>query len=148
MGGGLTVQAPYETLKVWERAHQLVLAVYNATEKFPKSEQFGLASQLRRAAVGIPANLAEGNARHSIRDYLRFCYIARGSLAELRYLLRLAADLYYLSAETFQACMVKCDEVGKMLHFLIEGLRKRDRGANPPERDATAGLPLPRSLVP
>lgn len=141
------MRPPHESLKVWERSHELVLAVYKATEKFPEPERYGLAAQLRRAAVAIPANLAEGNARHSLRDYLRFCHIARGSLAEVRYLLRLAADLRYITAETYQECMERCDEVGKMLHFLIEGIRKRDR-ANIFERARNQGDPRPGSLVP
>lgn len=141
------VRPPHESLKVWERSHELVLAVYKATERFPESERYGLAAQLRRAAVAIPANLAEGNARYSLRDYLRFCHIARGSLAEVRYLLQLAADLRYVTAETYQECMERCDEVGKMLHFLIQGIRKRDR-ANMSERDRNQGDPRPSSLVP
>ena len=121
------MRPPHESLKVWERSHELALAVYKVTERFPESERYGLAAQLRRAAVAIPANLAEGNARSSLRDYLRFCHIARGSLAEVRYLLHLAADLRYVTAETYQECMERCDEVGKMLHFLIQGIPKRDR---------------------
>lgn len=87
----------YERLDVWERAHALALQTYEVTREFPRSELYGLVSQLRRAAVAIPTNVAEGQSRGSRQDYLRFCFFARGSLSELTYLLRLAKDLGYLS---------------------------------------------------
>ena len=115
--------APHESLKVWQLAHQLALVIYDATAKFPETERYGLVSQLRRAAVAIPTNLAEGNARGSVRENLRFCLISRGSLAEVRYLLRLSSDLRMLPQEIFAQCIIGYDEVGKMLHFLMRSMK-------------------------
>src|SRR5437667_5268609 len=81
---------PHESLEVWRLAHQLALEIYRQTDGFPAREHFGLTAQLRRAAASIPANLAEGCGRASTREYIHFCSIARGSVFEVRYYLRLA----------------------------------------------------------
>ena len=86
----------YTKLKVWERSHQMVLAVYRASSEFPADERFGLTSQLRRAAVSVPTNIAEGAKRVHRAEYARFLNIAEGSLAETDYLLLLGRDLGYL----------------------------------------------------
>jgi four helix bundle protein len=85
----------FEDLYVWEKAHEFVLAVYRMTEGFPKTELFGLTAQLRRAAVSIAANIAEGFKKRGRADKLRFLNIAQGSLEECRYYLRLCQDLQY-----------------------------------------------------
>jgi len=85
----------FEDLIVWQKAHQLVLAVYRITSSFPKSEQFGLVSQMRRAAVSIPANIAEGFGKSGAADKARYLNISQGSLEELRYYLILTNDLEY-----------------------------------------------------
>ncbi|MFH1861592.1 MAG: four helix bundle protein [bacterium] len=85
----------FEDLVVWQKAHQLVLNVYQYTKAFPNWELFGLSAQLRRAAVSIPANLAEGFKKRGRLDKARFLNIAQGSLEECRYYLRLAQDLGY-----------------------------------------------------
>lgn len=79
--------ADHRDLEVWKRSHQFTLDVYRATRGFPRDELYGLTAQLRRAAISIPANLAEGGARQSRREFLQFCYIARGSASEIAYLL-------------------------------------------------------------
>jgi four helix bundle protein len=85
----------FEELKVWQKAHALVLGVYRYSAVFPKSELYGLASQIRRAAVSVPANIAEGFKRRGRPDKVRFLNIAQGSLEEVRYFLILATDLEY-----------------------------------------------------
>jgi four helix bundle protein len=88
----------YRDLEVWQRSHKLVLFVYAVTRQFPKDEQFGITSQLRRARASIPANLAEGCGRDSDAELKRFIDIAHGSAAETEYFLRLAHDLGIMSA--------------------------------------------------
>ena len=83
----------FEDLDAWRSAHQLTLAVYRASKEFPKEEMFGLTSQVRRAAVSVEANLAEGFGRRSRRDFARFARISDGSLQEVRCLLKIAQDL-------------------------------------------------------
>jgi four helix bundle protein len=85
----------FEDLVVWQKAHQFVLSVYRLTDNFPKSELYGLTSQLRRAAVSIPANIAEGFKKKGKADKARFMNIAQGSIEECRYYLILARDLNY-----------------------------------------------------
>src|ERR1043166_7925675 len=94
---------PYERLKAWETAHQLVLAVYRETRGWPSEERFGLTAQARRAAVSVTSNLAEGSARLGGRELRRFADIGVGSLAELSNLLRIARDLRYISEERWKA---------------------------------------------
>lgn len=106
--------APFENLTVWQLAHDLALRVYKVTSTFPTQEQYGVVAQMRRAAVSIPANIAEGNARGSRADYLRFCHIARGSVAEMKYLLRLSQDLGLLSFEEY------CKSPNPLIQFLFQ----------------------------
>jgi four helix bundle protein len=86
----------YKELKVWEKSYQLCLEVYRITQEFPKIEIYGLVSQMRRAALSIPSNIAEGYGRKSITEYLRFLYIAYGSVCELETQIMLSGDLGYL----------------------------------------------------
>ncbi len=107
-----TPATTFEDLMVWRKSHALVLKIYAATSTFPNHELFGLTSQMRRAAVSVPANIAEGFKRRGRMDKARFLGIAAGSAAELRYYLRLAADLGYCAPD-FQASEI--DEVSRML---------------------------------
>ena len=102
----------FEDVDIWKKAHQFVLDVYKMTDAFPKYELFGLTSQLRRAAISIPANFAEGFRKASKPDKLRFYGIALSSLEECRYYLRLAKDLKY--ADT-AASRDRLEEISKML---------------------------------
>jgi four helix bundle protein len=86
----------FRSLKVWEKAHLLTLKIYKVTEKFPREELYGLTSQIRRACVSIPTNIAEGCVRSSDADFSRFLYIALGSTSELEYLMMLAMDLNFI----------------------------------------------------
>jgi four helix bundle protein len=121
--------ARFEDLSVWQKAHQMVLHVYRITGSFPVEERFGLTSQMRRAAVSVPANLAEGFKKRGVRDKLNFYNIAQGSLEELRYYLILSKDLDYV-AENRQMIEIT-DEIARMLHGLIravaEGARETPR---------------------
>lgn len=92
----------FEDVEIWKRSHSFVLAVYRLSEGFPKHELFGLSSQLRRAAVSIPANFAEGFKKRGLADKLRFYNIAQGSLEECRYYLILSKDLGYAEVEELQ----------------------------------------------
>ena len=94
MAGDQRPVKSFGELDAWRKAHELVLAVYRVTGKFPKDERFGIVSQLRRAASSIPANIAEGFGRRSTKDFLRYLEIAGGSLEETRYFLRLSLDLH------------------------------------------------------
>lgn len=109
----------FEDLIVWQRAHTLVLAVYHYSAGFPKSEVYGLASQLRRAAVSVPANIAEGFKRRKKPEKLRFLNIAQGSLEEARYFLILARDLRYGDSVPL---MSQADDVCRMLERLAQSI--------------------------
>ncbi|MEW6589568.1 MAG: four helix bundle protein [Pseudomonadota bacterium] len=118
----------YRDLSVWQLAMQLTEAIYAATRTFPQSELYALANQLQRAAVSIPSNIAEGHARNTTRDYLRFVSIAMGSLAEVETQLELATRLNYLGIEQRDALFTTTDELGRML----QGLRKSLQNKLPP----------------
>jgi four helix bundle protein len=91
----------YKELKVWEKSYQLCLEIYRITKGFPKIEIYSLISQMRRAALSIPSNIAEGYGRKTLSDYLRFLYIAYGSVCELETQIMLSGDLGYLSGNQF-----------------------------------------------
>jgi four helix bundle protein len=112
----------YRKLAVWEKAHQLTLAVYKATESFPKEELYGLTSQMRRAAISIPSNIAEGTGRGSDPELARFLQIALGSAHEVEYQALLARDLGCLNEEYYQKLYQQIEEVKRMLNGLITRL--------------------------
>ncbi len=89
----------YKRLEVWRRAHRVVVEIYGATKKFPNEERFGLTSQIRRAAVSIPANIAEGSRRSFDREFSQYVNIAQGSRSEVQYLLQLSSELGYVTLE-------------------------------------------------
>jgi four helix bundle protein len=103
----------FRDLVVWQKAHALVLGVYRYTESFPKREKYGLAHQLRRAAVSIPANIAEGFAKRSQAEKARFLNIAEGSVEECRYYLILSQDLGYGQSESLMSAL---EETSKLLN--------------------------------
>jgi four helix bundle protein len=114
----------YRDLKVWEKAHRLTLAVYRGTTHFPKSELFGLTSQIRRASVSIEANLAEGCGRRSDGEMARFVQIAMGSGSELSCHLLLARDLGLLEGVQYVALQESTSEVLRMLSALSEKVKR------------------------
>ena len=113
----------FEDLTVWQEGHKLVLGIYDITKQFPGDERFGLVSQMRRAAVSIPANIAEGFKRRGARDKIRFYNIAEGSLEELKYFLILSQDLRYIASK--EELMNRANTVGRLLHGLITSIEKR-----------------------
>jgi four helix bundle protein len=117
----------YKKLDVWTAAHALVLDVYRQTSAFPRTELFGLTSQIRRAAVSVPANLAEGCGRGTQRELARFAAIALGSTNELEYLLVLAKDLAYLEDESLAA---RARAIARQLTRLRQSVNRHSERAN------------------
>jgi four helix bundle protein len=111
----------FEDLVVWQKAHQLVLQIYKLTRNFPQDELFGLTSQIRRAAVSVPANVAEGFKRKGKADKVRFFNISQGSLEEVRYYLILAQDLGYADTVTLKTNL---DEISRMLDAYMKSIGK------------------------
>ena len=115
----------YRDLIAWQKAKTLALDVYRCTNEFPKAEIYGLTSQMRRAAVSVPSNIAEGKGRHSQRELLQFLYCARGSLLELRTQMEIAHDLGYLDPVLFKQLEVKMDQLGRILNGLINRFQSK-----------------------
>lgn len=119
-------QNGYKDLIAWQKGMDLVAKIYDATQSFPSHEQFGLTSQLRRAAVSVPSNIAEGKAHYSNRDFVRFLRHARGSLAEIETQVLIAQQRKYLNTETATNLSQKIAELGRILSGLINSLRDED----------------------
>jgi four helix bundle protein len=113
----------YRKLNVWKKSHLLANYIYKATDSFPKAETFGLTSQIRRACVSIPANIAEGCGRGTQPELGRFLQIASGSAHELEYLLHLAGELGYLSPENGENLKAQINEVKRMLTVLTNKIK-------------------------
>ncbi len=113
----------FRTLQVWEKAHQLTLAVYKATATFPQTELYGLTSQIRRASASIPANIAEGCGRDTEAELARFMHIAAGSASELEYHLLLAHDLGFLPPIIYTDLHNNVTEVKRMLTSFTQKLK-------------------------
>ena len=110
----------FKELLVWQYAHQLTLEVYRITRQFPQEERFGLSNQLRRAAVSVESNIAEGSARNSSKDFLQFLFVARGSLAEVEVQLIIARDLNYITDEDFSQANEPRLSAMRLLQLLIK----------------------------
>jgi four helix bundle protein len=113
----------WNQLEVWKRAHELVLDIYKSTSSFPRSELYGLTDQLRRAAYSVPANIVEGQARNTTKEYVRFLYNSRGSVEEVRYFLLLSKDLGYLKMGAYEKLEEEYEIVSRLLNGLIRSLR-------------------------
>ena len=113
----------FRQLNVWQKAHELVLLVYRVTADYPPDERFGLVSQMRRAAVSIPANIAEGFKRRGIQDKIRFYSISEGSLEELKYYFILSSDLGYIPSDV--DLMTQAETVGRLLNGFIASTERR-----------------------
>lgn len=112
----------YKELDVWRKSMDLVKDVYHKTEEITTEERFGLISQIKRSAISIPSNIAEGFMRGHTKEFVRFLYIARGSLAELETQLILTQEIYKLEVNEMETEIV---EIGKMLNGLIKSLKNR-----------------------
>ena len=113
----------FKKLKVWEKAHRLTLNVYEASAKFPREELYGITSQIRRACVSVPTNIAEGCGRSSDTDFARFLQISMGSESEVEYLLLLGLDLDLLVNDEYEELNSAVVEIKRMLTSLIKTLR-------------------------
>ena len=113
----------FRQLQVWDKAHQLALAIYKITKEFPKEELYGLTSQIRRASMSIPTNIAEGCGKYTDADFARFLQIAMGSASETEYQLLLSHDLGFLNSEQYSVLNADITEVKRMLASLLRTLR-------------------------
>lgn len=114
----------FRDLQVWQRSMALAQAIYTATRQFPKEELFGLTSQLRRSAVSIPSNIAEGQGRESDKSFALFVTQAQGSLYEVETQIELARNLEMMSAEQAAQLLAEASEIGRMIHGLLRALRQ------------------------
>ena len=115
----------FRDLGVWQKGIDLVVECYRLSEDFPKSELYGLTSQLRRAAVSVPTNIAEGKGRRSTRSYLHFLDISYGSLMEVETLLEIASRLSFVPGNTLQSLLARTGEIGRMLNGLVASLERK-----------------------
>ncbi|CAD7803063.1 hypothetical protein CHRY9390_01019 [Chryseobacterium aquaeductus] len=116
--------AHFKELLVWQKSINFVTEIYKETESFPKAEMYGLVSQIRRATVSIPSNIAEGNSRRSVLDYLQFLRISRGSCAEVETQLIISKNLGFLDEEKSLKLNQDIIEISKMLNGLITSLKQ------------------------
>lgn len=115
----------YKELKVWQKSYLLCLEVYKITKGFPKEERYGLTSQIRRAAVSVPSNIAEGYGRKTTPEYIQALYVAYGSNCELETQILLAGDLGYIKDENMRKVQKEIGEVERMLKALIKSLEEK-----------------------
>lgn len=115
----------FTDLYAWQEAHQLALVVYRATKSFPKGELFSLVNQMRRAAVSVTSNIAEGFARKSYKEKAQFYYIAKGSISEIKNQLILSRDLQYLDEAVFDECIHQAERSDRILQGLVTKTRSR-----------------------
>jgi four helix bundle protein len=113
----------YRNLAVWQRSHEFVLLIYQLTAKFPSDERFGLTSQIKRAVVSIPANIAEGCGRETTAELRRFLYITAGSGSEVDYYLLLAHQLTWINSNEYQQLQTELAVIRKMLNAFILKLK-------------------------
>jgi len=115
----------YKELHVWQKSYAFCLQIYKGTQKFPNEEKFGLTSQIRRSAISIPSNIAEGYGRRTTADYIRFLYIAYGSLCELETQMMLASDLTYIENRESNSLLTNISDIERMLKSLIKALEAK-----------------------
>jgi four helix bundle protein len=121
----MTTFKSYRDLDVWKKAMRLAKRIYQVTQKFPTDERFGLTNQLRRAAVSVPSNIAEGHARFGTGEFSRFLSIAMGSVAEIETQILLSQDLGYVKEEVTFELLAELDIIGKMLRGLAKSIDRR-----------------------
>lgn len=110
----------FRDLKVWQKSMDMVLAVYNATTDLPADEKFGLANQMKRAAVSVPSNIAEGHGRNSNKEFIKYLYISRGSLLELETQTEICFRLNFINSDIRNSLTAQFTEISKMINALIE----------------------------
>lgn len=114
-----------EDLPVWQKSHELTLLVYKYTSCFPKSEVYGLISQIRRSSSSIPANISEGFYRKTTKELIQFIYNARGSLGETSYHIRLSKDLGYIKEREYLELKTYCEDISKQINGWIKSLKSK-----------------------
>jgi four helix bundle protein len=124
LAGGINMAASFKELRVWQEAMKFAVEVYKVTDRFPRHELYGLSQQLRRAAVSIPSNIAEGKGHRSDREFANFLLHARGSLLEVQTQVMIAHALQYISDEEADCLLASSDTIGKGLNSLINSLRE------------------------
>lgn len=126
MGSGMGRKIKnYKELGVWQKAIDLVTEIYELSKVFPQPEKYGLAAQIQRAAISVPANIAEGWSRGSTKEYIQYLKISRGSLAELETHLIIAQRLNYISIQTFDKLQGEIEAIGRMTNSIIKTLQKK-----------------------
>jgi len=119
------VKDSYRDLIAWQKAMALVTEIYQETESFPAREMYGLTNQVRRAAVGVPSDIAEGKGRLSKKEFVQMLSRARGSVLEVQTQIEIARNLGFLANEKFEELLAKADEVGRVINGLIRSIRKQ-----------------------
>jgi len=117
--------ASYRDLLAWQKAMELITQIYRVSQKFPSEELYGMVSQMRRAAVSIPSNIAEGQGRLTKGEFIQFLGIARGSLLELETQILVAQNLHYLDEPTLENLLGLTSEVGRLVNGLLGAIKKR-----------------------
>jgi four helix bundle protein len=112
----------FKDLRVWRKSMELAVEVYEVTKRFPNCELYGLTNQIRRAAISVPSNIAEGKGHHSEREFKNYLYHARGSLLELQTRLMIARELHYVSASDAEPVLEHADALGRGLNSLINSM--------------------------
>lgn len=113
----------YEDLIVWQKADQLAIVIFKLAKNFPREELFGLTSQMKRSSLSIPANIAEGFARGTQKEYTRFLYISWGSLVETEYYIKFAYKLSYINDNQLKNMLMRTNEIGRMINSLIKVIK-------------------------
>lgn len=121
-----SVMRTHKDLEVWQQSMRMVTSVYELTKEFPKEEMYGLTNQIRRAAVSVPSNIAEGAARHSRKEFIQFLYIALGSTMEVDTQIIISKNLGYLDNEKRLKLCNRINDIGKMINGLIKYLKERN----------------------
>jgi four helix bundle protein len=124
-GEGSKMAQNYKDLLIWKKAMVLVADVYKVSRLFPKDETYGLTSQIRRSAVSVPSNIAEGKGRRSAAEFQQFLVQARGSLYELETQIQIAGDLEYINHQRVEELKAKTAEIAKMINALLEFLKRQ-----------------------
>lgn len=117
---------PHKNLNAWIKSFELVKELYLLTNNFPTDEKFGITSQIKRAAVSVPVNIAEGSARKSPKEFIHFLHIALGSLTELDTLILLSTELQFIKDEECQIVIDKLDVIGKLIYGLIRSIERKN----------------------
>lgn len=115
----------YRDLEIWQKSMELVTRIYTLSQKFPREEIYGLTSQIRRSAVSIPSNIAEGRGKRSTKDFLRFLNIAYGSLAELETQLLISQNLGFVEGQEVERLLDDASRIGRMMNGMMAGLEKK-----------------------